>query len=44
MTTSPFPTHNLMNITARPNAVFVKGEGSWLYDHTGRRYLDFIQG
>jgi acetylornithine/N-succinyldiaminopimelate aminotransferase len=33
-----------MDITARPAAIFVKGEGSWLWDHTGKRYLDFIQG
>src|SRR5215472_10399373 len=33
-----------MNITQRPAAVFVKGEGSWLWDHTGKRYLDFVQG
>jgi acetylornithine/N-succinyldiaminopimelate aminotransferase len=24
--------------------VFVRGEGSWLWDDTGKRYLDFIQG
>jgi len=24
--------------------VFVRGEGSWLWDHAGRRYLDFVQG
>jgi acetylornithine/N-succinyldiaminopimelate aminotransferase len=24
--------------------VFVRGEGSWLYDEDGRRYLDFVQG
>jgi acetylornithine/N-succinyldiaminopimelate aminotransferase len=34
----------LMNITARPPTVFVRGEGSWLWDDTGKRYLDFIQG
>jgi len=33
-----------MFITDRPDVVFVKGDGSWLYDETGRRYLDFIQG
>ena len=37
-------THALMEITARPPTVFVKGEGSWLWDHTGKRYLDFVQG
>src|SRR4051794_41576180 len=34
----------LMEITARPSVVFVRGEGSFLWDHTGRRYLDFVQG
>jgi len=34
----------LMDITARPNVVFERGEGSWLWDDTGKRYLDFIQG
>lgn len=34
----------LMEITQRPELVFVRGEGSWLEDHTGKRYLDFIQG
>jgi acetylornithine/N-succinyldiaminopimelate aminotransferase len=39
-----FPTQALMEITARPPLVFVRGEGSWLWDHEGRRYLDFVQG
>jgi acetylornithine/N-succinyldiaminopimelate aminotransferase len=34
----------LMFITTRPDVIFVRGEGSWLYDADGRRYLDFIQG
>lgn len=34
----------LMDIVARPELVFVRGEGSWLEDHTGKRYLDFVQG
>jgi acetylornithine/N-succinyldiaminopimelate aminotransferase len=33
-----------MEITARPPLVFVSGEGSWLWDHQGRKYLDFVQG
>jgi acetylornithine/N-succinyldiaminopimelate aminotransferase len=33
-----------MDITARPPVVFVKGEGSFLWDHNGKRYLDFVQG
>lgn len=34
----------VMNITPRPPVVFVGGQGSWLTDSEGRRYLDFIQG
>ena len=34
----------LMFITNRPEVVFERGEGSWLYDSEGRKYLDFIQG
>jgi acetylornithine/N-succinyldiaminopimelate aminotransferase len=40
--THPFDA--LMDITARPQTVFVRGEGSYLWDDTGKRYLDFIQG
>jgi len=39
-----YPLDALMEITARPGIVFVKGQGSWLWDHAGRRYLDFVQG
>ena len=35
---------SLINIVDRPSNVFVKGEGSWLIDREGTRYLDFIQG
>lgn len=34
----------LMDITSRPELVFTSGKGSWLFDHNGKRYLDFIQG
>jgi acetylornithine/N-succinyldiaminopimelate aminotransferase len=34
----------VMDIARRPPAVFVAGQGSWLTDSEGRRYLDFIQG
>jgi acetylornithine/N-succinyldiaminopimelate aminotransferase len=37
-------TDSLMFITNRPDLVFERGEGSWLYDHNGKAYLDFIQG
>jgi acetylornithine/N-succinyldiaminopimelate aminotransferase len=44
MQLADFPLNALMEITARPPLVFVRGEGSWLWDHAGRRYLDFVQG
>jgi acetylornithine/N-succinyldiaminopimelate aminotransferase len=44
MTHTAHPFDALMEITARPNNVFVRGEGSWLWDDGGKRYLDFIQG
>ncbi len=44
MTTAKPAFDALMEITARPPIVFVKGQGSYLWDHTGKRYLDFIQG
>jgi len=34
----------LMAITARPAAVMERGAGSYLWDESGKRYLDFIQG
>ena len=34
----------LMDITPRPPIVFARGEGSWLWDDAGKRYLDFVQG
>jgi acetylornithine/N-succinyldiaminopimelate aminotransferase len=37
-------TDALMFITTRPEVIFTRGEGSWLYDADGQRYLDFIQG
>jgi acetylornithine/N-succinyldiaminopimelate aminotransferase len=44
MTISTDPFNALMDITARPPTVFVRGEGSWLWDDGGKRYLDFVQG
>ena len=44
MTNAVHPFDALMDITARPPAVFVRGEGSFLWDDTGKRYLDFVQG
>ena len=34
----------LMDIAERPETVFVKGQGNWLYDSDGTAYLDFVQG
>ncbi|MBF0426225.1 MAG: acetylornithine transaminase [Magnetococcales bacterium] len=36
--------HAIMDITRRPAITFVRGEGDWLFDACGNRYLDFIQG
>jgi acetylornithine/N-succinyldiaminopimelate aminotransferase len=44
MNIATHPFDALMEITARPPAVFVRGEGSWLWADTGKRYLDFVQG
>jgi acetylornithine/N-succinyldiaminopimelate aminotransferase len=44
MTIATHPFDALMDITTRPPAVFIRGEGSWLWDDTGKRYLDFVQG
>ncbi|SAI66501.1 acetylornithine transaminase [Bordetella ansorpii] len=41
---SQFNVNALMEITSRPELVFVRGQGSWLEDHNGKRYLDFVQG
>jgi acetylornithine/N-succinyldiaminopimelate aminotransferase len=37
-------TAALMPVTVRPEPVMVRGEGSWLWDARGKRYLDFVQG
>src|SRR3954471_5240387 len=44
MTNTTDPFEALMDITARPQAVFVRGEGGYLWDDSGKRYLDFVQG
>ena len=38
------PYSAVMPVTARPEVVFARGEGGWLEDRKGRRYLDFVQG
>jgi acetylornithine/N-succinyldiaminopimelate aminotransferase len=42
----PSPEHeqHLMSVTPRPPQVFVRGQGSWLWDDRGGRYLDWLQG
>ena len=44
MTHATQPFEALMEITARPPVAFVRGEGSYLWDDSGKRYLDFVQG
>jgi acetylornithine/N-succinyldiaminopimelate aminotransferase len=44
MNFNEYPIESLMYITNRPEIVFTHGKGSWIYDNTGKRYLDFIQG
>ncbi|MSQ55365.1 MAG: aminotransferase class III-fold pyridoxal phosphate-dependent enzyme, partial [Betaproteobacteria bacterium] len=44
MNTKEHAFEALMDITARPAIVFVRGEGAWLWDREGRKYLDFVQG
>lgn len=35
---------DLITITSRPDIVFAEGQGSWLVDEAGKRYLDLVQG
>jgi acetylornithine/N-succinyldiaminopimelate aminotransferase len=44
MNIATHPFDALMEITSRPPTVFVRGEGSFLWDDSGKRYLDFVQG
>ena len=37
-------TGGLMRLGPRPPQVFSHGQGSWLWDTQGRRYLDLVQG
>jgi acetylornithine/N-succinyldiaminopimelate aminotransferase len=39
-----YPVQALMEVTARPSLVFVRGKGAWLWDNLGKAYLDFVQG
>ena len=40
----PITNEHWMDLNARPPVQMTRGEGSALWDHTGKRYLDFIQG
>ena len=37
-------SNKLMYVTNRPDLVFTEGDGMWLTDHNGKRYLDYLQG
>ncbi len=39
-----FDVNALMYITNRPPIVFLEGDGMFLTDHTGKKYLDYLQG
>ena len=41
---SQYQVNALLSITNRPELVFTEGAGMWLTDHTGKRYLDYLQG
>ena len=41
---SQYQVNALLSITNRPPLVFTEGHGMWLTDHSGKRYLDFLQG
>ena len=43
-TTTPTSSQHLMAVTERPEQVFVRGQGAWLWDAAGGRYLDWLQG
>ena len=37
-------SQSLMPIIPRPEIVFTRGQGAYLFDEQGKRYLDWIQG
>lgn len=37
-------TSVMMDVAARPPVTMMAGEGAWLRDASGKRYLDFVQG
>jgi len=38
------PGRSMITINSRPDAVMVRGQGAWLWDESGKRYLDLLQG
>jgi len=44
LTQTPVQSQHLMPVTERPAQVFVRGQGAWLWDAAGTRYLDWLQG
>jgi acetylornithine/N-succinyldiaminopimelate aminotransferase len=40
----PLDISSLLPVTNKPAAVMVRGEGAYLWDTEGKRYLDFVQG
>jgi acetylornithine/N-succinyldiaminopimelate aminotransferase len=44
MTGPPVTATHLMPTYAEPKVTFVRGEGTYLWDDHGRRYLDFLSG
>ena len=34
----------LLPLAVKPDPIMVRGQGSWLWDHEKRQYLDFVQG
>ena len=44
MTGQPAETGTLMNTYPPQPVTFVRGDGSYLYDEQGKRYLDFLSG
>jgi len=41
---SQYDVDALMYVTPRPPLVFTEGSGMWITDHSGKRYLDYLQG
>ena len=43
-TTEALESAHVLQIYRRANVVFERGEGVYLFDRDGRRYLDFVSG